>query len=319
MTDTTEIAMDGRSYLRAITYALAATPKGEERPDLQHVTFIGSRVVGSDGMSRHDAHLQCEIAKPISVARSSVASLIMALTYAERVSKGGAGTFSVRHEKDVVIISYGARLPIEHELAVCDVGLHPPDACEWVPEDAPINPRGMGHIGCEEERRALLWWRSWDKDYGTSEVRGGLDGGPIRRDITSGGLRVATAFLLPKGHAPAELGDAMSLFNGIKTYGRSNLELDLSGDGVPQPEPIILKLGDHEFNVTNLPGGRELLRSGPCDHRDTSEHCVPCTEEAIEQAKLLAAEEPKKKRGRRKKVEPDEDFDHLAQESSHLV
>lgn len=74
--------MDGRAYLSALSYVISVTPKGEERPDLQHITFIGDRVVGSDGESRHDGYLIGAVDKTISVARASISSLILALSYA---------------------------------------------------------------------------------------------------------------------------------------------------------------------------------------------------------------------------------------------
>lgn len=311
MSDETQpVPMNGRSFLRALAYALRAVPSGDDHPDLQHITFIGKRIVGADGHRWHVGYLLAPQGATVSVTRESAQSLLRALEYAQRESKRH-GTFSVSRENTEVVIEYGAKYPIAHPLSAVDVGAHPPTWDEPVPIDAPLNPAGLGHIDCGHLKALASWWKSWDKDYGTCEIRGGIDGGPIRCDIVSGGEIVATAFALPADHPPAEIREP-DLFNGLKTFGRSNLELDWSGDGSPIPSPVIIKIGDTELNVTGLGDPNTFLVNGPCTHRETTEACLPCTLDKVEIAKLAQEqeaddenddEEPTPK-GRRKKKGP---------------
>lgn len=301
--------MSGKNYLRALAYALKAVPADDEQAGLQHVTYHGGRVTGADRTRRHDGYLPAEV-DTVSVARGSAQELVMALEYALRVSKRRInGTFSVQHHGDEVHVEYGARHPLIHKLAVVDVGGHPQGPNEWVPADAPLNPGGIGHVDCGSFKEAVSWWKSWDKDFGTCEVRGGHDGGPIRVDVTSGGARVATSFILPMDHPEAEFSDTLPLFDGVAACGRSNLDLDLSGDGVKDDGAQSIKVGDIEFNVSGLGDPSDLLMMGPCDHRDTATECVQCTAEKIESAKraklLVEANEAPggKKRGKRAKLE----------------
>lgn len=326
------ITQDGKAYLRALSYALAAVPTDDDHADLQHVTFIGDRVVGSDGRRRHDGYLsEAFPSAPLSVARISVVFLLKALDYAASVSKARQGTFSVVHRGKEVHIEYGARTPLIHELEVKDVGSHPSTSNEWVEADAPLNPQGLGHIACGDLATAMKWWKSWDKDLGTAEVRGGQEGGPMRVDITAGGRRVATAFVLPADHVEAELHEAVlpmeAVWNGADAprRGRSNLDLDLSGDGAPPPQPVMIRImtGDlaHDLNVTGLGNPNEILKTGPCDHRDAAMPCLPCTELEIASRQALrdAPTQPKKRRGKAKQAElegSEEEFpSHLAPDS----
>ncbi len=223
--------MNGRTYLRALVYALRAVPSDPDQASLQHVTFHHDRVTGADQSRRHDAYLPAQV-DTVSVSKSSAQELVMALEYALRVSKRRAGTFSVTHAADQeVIIEYGARHPLIHQLQVVDVGKHPETTNDWVPADAALNPDGLGHLDCGHDADALKWRITGDKDPGTSQVRGGQDGGPVRRDIVCAGRMVATAFILPMDHPPAELKDSLPLFGGETAPGRSNLDLDLTGDG----------------------------------------------------------------------------------------
>lgn len=299
--------MSGKSFLRALAYALKAVPSGDDHPALQHVTFHGDRVIGAGQTRRHDGYLPSPVQEPLSCTRESARLLLMALEYTHRASKERSGTFSVTMDGHLVSIHYGARSPIEHELQGADVGSHPRDLREWVPGDAPLNPDGLGHISCGDLREASSWWRSWEKDHGTCEVRGGQEGGPVRIDVTCGGERVATAFVLPQDHPPAELRDSLPLFDGVEACGRSNLDLDLSGDGSADAGAQIVKVGDVELNVTGLRVPLEsLLCTGPCEHRDTHDACLPCTEDRIASVKRAqqledANESPGgKRRGKRR-------------------
>lgn len=304
--------MDGKTYLRALTYALLAVPTDDEKSALQHITYIENRIVGSDGHRRHDPRLTATFDEPIAVARISAQELVLALEYAHKVSKRKTGAFSVTHDGDEVRIDYGARHPLVHPLSVVDTKSFPKNPNEWVPQDAPLNPGGLGHLDCGHVKDAMSWWKSWDKDLGTCEVRGGQDGGPTRIDITCGGVRVATAFVLPYDHPSAEIREVLPMEsmwngNGPAPRGSSNLDLDLTGDGAPAPEPLIIKIGENEINVTGLPGGMSLLCAGPCDHRDTPTPCLPCTIAAVDSAKQLVLDEDeqkgKKKKGRKAKRE----------------
>lgn len=292
-TTTMSEPMDGRAYFRALSYAMAAVPTDDDHTDLQHVTFMGQRIIGADGERRHDGYVPVPL-ETISVTRLSARDLLMMLDFANRYSKRRQVSFSVRHDGDEVRIEYGARQPLVYPLERCDVGSHPETFNEWVPVDAPLNPTGLGHIACGHLKDAMSWWRSWDKDQGTSEIRGGVEGGPTRIDITCNGTRVATAFVMPLDHPAAELRDKMPLFDGIKASGRSNLDLDITGDGMQQPTTI--KIGDVELNVTGLGNPADLLVTGPCQHRDTDEACLPCTEDRI----LAKRNEPPKKKRKRK-------------------
>ncbi len=313
--------MDGKQYLRALLYALSAVPTDDEHKALQHVTYYADRIVGSDGKRRHDGYLPAQFEEPVSVARLSVQELVLALEYAHKVSKRKSVTFSVTHDGDEVRIDYGARQPLLHPLDVVDTEGHPKAITEWVPVGAPLNPAGLGHLNCDDVNAATDWRKSWDKHYGSLEIRGGVDGGPVRIDVTASGDRVATAFLLPMDHPPAELSAQRDLFNRQgRTYeGRSNMALDLTGDGAAPPERKVLKIGEVELDVTGLPEPHfDLLASGPCEHRDNTDACLPCTEAEIarcrvavrEQAELDAAEAEgavnHKKRKAKKKAEAQE-------------
>lgn len=300
--------IDGRRYTRALSYVLKAVPTDDAGAALQHVTYYGSRLVGSDGMRRHDAHLPAAIDTPIAFTRISAQELLIFLEAAHKYSKRRSGTFSVRHKGTDVHIEYGGRAEIVVPLQRVDVRCFPPDEREWVHEDAPINPEGLGHIDCDHLHELLGWWRSWDKTKGSCLIRGGQDDGPLRVDIVSGGERVVTAFLLPMDHAEAELPGEPTLFDKDRPdLGDSNLALDLSGDGASD-EPLIIriKVGDveHEFNVTGLDDPDELLVSGPCGHREEGD-CPQCTGEKVAAARRLQAAEnaaatKPKKRGKKK-------------------
>lgn len=308
--------IDGRAYLRALSYALLAVPSDDDHAELQHVTFIGDRVVGSDGVSRHDGYFFTPVGETVSVARLSAKLLQKALEYAQVVSrKRPEGTFTVEHVGEIVRIKYGARLPIEHELAVVDVGYHPKTPREWVAPDAPINPNGMEEVATDRDMMSLDWYQAWDKHHGTSRIRGGLDGGPVRRDITSNGKRVATAFVLPENHAPAEIREVLPLeamWDGNKKQeprGRSNLDLVLDHDGEPADGARYIEIDNggevYKVNVTGLEDWSELLKKGPCSHRQEEVGCPQCTDEAVQKARVAKAEAESKPKRRRRKAGDD--------------
>ncbi len=302
--------MNGRSYLRALSYAVKATPKEEERSRLQHVTFVGNRVVGADGTRWHVGYLPTPVEATASYTRVSALNALNVLAFAERYSKRLGAAFSVTHHPDgMLVIECGLDGTVVTHLGICDVGKHPPEFVEPVAPNAAPNPDG--HISCDHDAEAKRWWRSWEKDKGTFQVRGGQDGGPFRIDITNGGERVATAFLLPEDHVRAEIREPNLFDKRPAPYGKSNLELDLSGDGAPT-DPDVIKIGERTFNVRGLPDRANLLKTGPCDHRDTHDACAPCTEVAVSEAEVIAAQEkadeaegkPKKRR-RKASAAPD--------------
>lgn len=328
--------MDGKEFFRALAYAYAALPDDADRVGLQHVTFYRDRIIGSDGMARHDGHLPEEFAEPCSITRVSARLLMLGLEYAHKVSKLMGQGFSIEHaagkadEGSKVIaheirIHYGSPMPIVHPLELVDVGSHPDDFNEWVLRDAPQQP--LDTVNVNLAARALRWYRAWDKDHGEMETRGGGEGESHRIDIINDGKIVATAFLRPSGANAGEL-FTDPLFNGV--HGKSNMELDFSGDGRRAEVAMYIKVKvageEHQINVTGLGDPSALLKTGPCEHRQTEDDCLPCTEAAVAKAQVDKLEsqpdapKPKRRRGKPRQMDiedgDDDAFTSLASDDA---
>lgn len=297
--------MNGKAVHRAVAYALKATPKDEKKAALQHVTFFGNRVVGADGERWHIGYLPGSMDRPMAVARVSAENLVRLLTFAGQWANRRQGTFSVSFDRADVTVECGLATPIRYNMTEIDVGKFPPAFIEPVAVDAPLNPDGLRHVGCGHLNAATQWWRSWDKDYGTSEIRGGQNQTPIRLDVISGGDIVATAFVLGADRPKAEFrepGQTSLLDKRAPTYGRSNLELDLSGDGKPDPQKQTIDLNGVKLDATGILDVelKDLIVDGPCAHREVDGPCVPCTEAKIAMVKkaqiTLAEKEARKQK-----------------------
>lgn len=229
--------VDGKQFLRALAYAFKACPKSEELVRLAHIVFIGNRVVGSDGKRWHVGYLppECAIVEPVVVARQSAGDLLLALDYALRQSNRHSSTFSVKMGSAMVTIDYGMRNPIEHTLALCDVGHVPNEWEEPVDETAPAVTPSAG-FSCDEMDKSIVWYRSWETNKGDAHFRSGGEGKPLRIDIRSNSERVASAFLLPSGHPRAYLVPNEPLLDRIpkgRKLGQSILDLQIDPEGNP--------------------------------------------------------------------------------------
>lgn len=228
--------VSGLNFYRALAYAFKACPKDETKARLQHIAFIGNQIIGADSERWHVGilHEDVEI-EPMTVARSSIANLLRGLDYCRHQSKANSGTFQVILDGNMVRIEYAARLPIEHEFAVLNLGKLPKQWVPPVPDDAPILSVASSDIRCGHMKEAMAWHRSWEEDFGTFKQRGRGGNEPVRLEVTASGELVAVAFLLPVNHAPAELPGEPDLFTGGEQKERSQsiLDLDLSGNGRP--------------------------------------------------------------------------------------
>jgi len=235
--------VDGKHMLRALSYAFRVCPKADELSRMAHAVFIDRRIICSDGLSWHVGYLPPEAAlgQPLVVARNSIHELKLALEYALRVANRHSAQFMVKMgAAGVVTIDYGARSPIEHNLALCEVGDVPTSWEEPVDEAEAERVAMMDSFPSENFSRALVWYRSWDHDKGAFSIRSKGEGMPVRLDVTSNGERVATAFLLPNGYPRAYLVPNEPLFEKLKTgrrVGQSILDLQINPDGEPQPPP----------------------------------------------------------------------------------
>lgn len=303
-----EVTMNGRSFLRALSYALRICPPAESASRLAHVVFVGNKIVCSDGQRWHAGIVDGEFDIPRVIARESAAELVIRLAFAETISRRHSSSFFVHIDGNRVDIHFGEEKNA-FKLSDVNVGHVPTQWLEPVPVDAPLLAE-IPEVHCQHLKDSASWWMSWQKDHGSVKMRGVGGNNPIRYDISCGDEAVAVAFLLPVQHRAAQLQPDEPLFAGAsggKIYGQSIL--DLSFDGPPPPEPRSIKIGETELNVTGLGEPANLLKLGPCVHRSEPEPCLPCTEDAIKAArKLVEMEEDKilpfakpKKRGRKAK------------------
>ena len=231
---TTPATMSGQHFYRALAYAFKACPSDEGSSRLQHVAFVGNKVIGADGERWHVGLLAEDVDLPaMTVARGSISDLLMGLEYCRRMAKRTQGSFQVSINGEHLRIDYGAKQPLEHELAVLNLGKLPRQWQEPVAPDAPFLTLAASDIRCGHMQEAMKWHRSWEEDYGTFKLRGAGGNEPVRLDVTASGELVAIAFLLPVNHPPAELPGEPDLFTGEagKEKSQSILDLDLSGDG----------------------------------------------------------------------------------------
>lgn len=228
--------VDGKQFLRALSYAYKACPASEELVRMAHVVFIDHRIIGSDGLRWHVGYLppECAIGQPVVVARASAGDLLLALDYSLRQSNRASSKFSVKMGAAMVTIDYGMRNPIEHTLALCDVGHVPTEWEEPVHEDAAAPP-GSTWYPCDELNKSIVWFKSWEHNKGAASPLIAKDG-KMRLDIRSNGERVASAFLLPEGHPRAYLVPNEPLLDRIpkdRPMGQSILDLQIDPNGNP--------------------------------------------------------------------------------------
>jgi hypothetical protein len=222
--------MNGKFYWRALAYAHKAVPSDDAGSRLQHISFIGHRIIGADGERWHVGLLPEDVdLPPMAVARGCVQSLLLGLEYAWRMSKRNSGDFSVRQDDEHVVIEYGAPHPIDHALVKIDTGRGklPAKWKEPVRANAPVLEGNQSSLRCGHMLEAMKWYRAWDTDHGTFTLRGDGGASPVRVDLTAGGELVANAFLLPVDHPPAQLPADEPLLAGEKAKSQSNLDLEL--------------------------------------------------------------------------------------------
>ncbi len=302
-----KVVVQGSHYRRALAYAYKIVPSADEQPKLQQIVFIGNQIVASDGRRWHAGHLPKEDVNfaPLVVAPASIDELLIHLVYAEKIAKLHGGNFLVEQDGEDIRILYGHDRVIEHHLASIDVGYVPPTWTEPVSIEAPVFC-AMPKVSCDVLKDAVGWWLSWEKEHGDVIFKGyGGEKDPIRAELTIQGNLVASAFLLPSGfEGRAQLPADEPLFAGTEATKRGQSILDLQ---VMSTNAVTIKIGDEEINVTGLPDPDSLLKTGPCDHRDTQDPCSPCTHEAVEAALARNGEVlSKKKRGRKPKAKTEE-------------
>lgn len=309
----TTIEMNALHFLRALTYANRAIPKDDAKSRMQHLVMIGNRLIGADGERWHVGILDEEIdIPPMAIARQSVLDLKLDLEHARRRAKRYGGSFSVEleiedEETARAKIVYGAPTPLICKLAVLNLGKLPTKWKEPVEQDAPSGPV-TGELRTGHLQEAMKWHRSWEKDHGTCHTRGRGGDEPLRIDIEAGGELVATAILLPIKHVPAQLplddnGQA-DLYRKPDGRSQSILDLDLTGDGQPDPQRKTILVNGVSIDATGIPvpedmivtigeeGNEEGLPTS-CAHRSVAGECVPCTEEkiaSVRRAQRLAEE-----------------------------
>lgn len=278
-----KISVNGVAYQRALEFAFLACSGAEERSKLAQVVFLGPRVICSDGRSWFVGLFpdKQEIELPVVAARESVAELLLGLEYARRIAGRHHAGFYVEQDGLSVVIHYAER-SIKHKLAEVKCGHVPGD---WKPPVADAAGAVAELPEFDTDGPMHMVSKYWRKHGGMVKWRGtGVDQ-PFRGDIRIGKEIVAYAYGLPGNHHAAELPADEPLFNGMgPPKGQSILDLSLDVVKAPPP-PKTIKIGDKEWNITNLGHPKELLKLGPCDHRDTREPCPQCTEIAVEAAK----------------------------------
>lgn len=283
--------IDGKLFLRTLSYALKACPASEDMTRLAHVAFVGNKIVCSDGMRWHVGVLpkECAIGETFIAARESAQELVLGLEYALKISRRHSSQFYVSMDSDgLVIIAFGANNDIAHHLAECEVGYVPDVWEEPVSPDAPPLSEAA-ELHCGSLKEAMQWYRSWDKDHGRCKLSGKGGDDIVRVDIMSDDTSVACAFLMPTTRPPAYLVHDEPLFSNLnpgRKVGQSILDLQLDKDGAAE-RPHNLKIGDKEFNIVGLDATPdELVAYAPCIHDlkgDTA--CAECTSDNVRAAR----------------------------------
>lgn len=220
-------SIGGIILFRAAQYAFGACPKDDRSARMQHLVFVGDRIVGSDGERWHVGRLPpgCSVKKPMAVTRESVCELLLGLEYTRRMAKR-SGHFETKIAGDLVTIKYGDKI-LEHRLDEIDVGDIPMLWTPPVSDDAPSLAGEQAEFRCGHVQDAMKWHKSWERDYGTVKTFGLGGNNPVRYDIVSGGDLVVQAYLLPVAHTPAQLPDDAPLLEKGKRR-QSVLDLNLN-------------------------------------------------------------------------------------------
>lgn len=238
--------INGKVFGRALSYALKACPRGDVAPQLQHIAFIGNRVIGADGRRWHVGLLPPGIAaEPMVITRTCAMSMIRSLRYAQRESTA-SDEFSVSFNGTECVIDFGAQYPIAKKwsMAPHGVGAMPTHWADPVPASAPIHTGNLAGYPADHMQAATEWYKSWEKHYGTAAYRSHGDGGPMRIEVTSGGDAVVVAFVLPADVPAAVLpADEPLLRDKGRRPSQTVLDLMLVGDRlaapVAEPDPEV--------------------------------------------------------------------------------
>jgi len=290
-----EAVVNGRAFIRALSYAIKVCPSSESASRLAHVVFIDNRIVCSDGVRWHVGLLGVELASPIVVTKESCEELLLGANYADKIARRHGGSFVAKIKNLSVELHYAERV-IYHTLLTLPVGPVPTKWIEPVPNDAPPLT-ACPELHCQHLKDATAWWRSWEHDKGQIKQSGAGGNSPVRLDISVDGEPVAIAFLLPTSHKAAQLPLDEPLFAGKEAPGQSILDLSFH-----EPMAQTIKIGETEINVTGLGNPGDIIKSGPCSHREDTESCLTCTESHVSSLRLLEPA-PGVKRRRRKKAE----------------
>lgn len=312
--------IDGKNMLRALNYSLKAAPKGEAQARLAHLVFhrriCGGKqagIIAADGERWHIGYLPADGVpdEPFVVARESCMALRFSLEYARRMAKMRSTQFYVEFADDVVdidgrptrqlelCVSYGAKHPIIHPLALVSVGYIPET---WSAPELPTDDASqIIEMRAQHLKEAQEWYRAWDKDHGITSPR--WRGGKVAQlDIVSGGGLVASAFILSPTMPPAQLVLDEPLFERLhpgRKVGQSILDLQIDGDGEPaeaKKRLDVITIDGHEINARNVGDvdPEELILRGPCIHATPDgEPCWQCTTDNVKQARKSARAEKK--------------------------
>lgn len=292
----------GKQFSDALKYAFQACPADGE---LSHVVFVGTRVIAADGTWWAVGYLPEEAAfdEPLVVTCQTVDDLLLALKYAGTMAKRHDADFVVKVDGSTVTLHYGNKKKdvIHHELERAKVGFVPDAFIEPVADgapprdDVPVSALAGAHLALVPKWKGdvTITWRG----------EGGRE--PVRYDLNTNDGRVASAFILPSGRAPAQLPPDEPLLarQDDKPSGRSILDLRLDLD---TKQAKTFQIGDVEIDVTGIADPDRLVVIG-CEHREGAEPCHICTQQAVagERAKMAAAAKETeakagKRRGRRK-------------------
>lgn len=303
-----KISVNGKAYRRALEFAFRACPTSDNLEKLAQVVFLGSRVICANGRSWFVGMLPEDqpVEIPVVAARASIDELLEHLEYAEKQARRHGGNFYVEQDGTSIAIHYRDRT-LKHKLAEVPCGHVPGDWQEPARNDAP-ELAALPAMSCEGGLNDVIAF--WKKHGARVSFRGQGPDHPVRVEVRIEDEIVAVAFMLPDSHAAAELPPDEPLFAGTGGPPRGQSILDLSTAIIlPPPTPEVIKIGELEWNITGLGHARELLKAGPCDHRDTHEPCAPCTEIAIASARAEVAKKvvPIKTRRPKKKKADDDD------------